>query len=32
MDFWLGVGVVVAIFLYHSVKYLYRSMRDTVED
>ncbi len=32
MEFWLGVGVLSAIFLYHSVKYVYRSMRDNVEE
>lgn len=32
MEFWLGVGVSSAIFLYHGIKYLYSSMRDQVED
>lgn len=32
MDYWLGVGVLVVVFLYYGVKYLYRSMRDQVEE
>lgn len=32
MEFWLGVGVSLAIFLYHGVKYLYRSMHDPVDE
>ncbi len=32
MEFWLGISVLSAIFLYHGVKYVYRSMRDYVEE